>query len=427
VLTPSDALVDMYPVLRRMAEQKRDVVLHVAAMRVCGGIRGEALDPLTVRSDLTDLFIAGDSGLAVILSSNAQESHDIAIAAHLAARRASTPVAHAFDGVVGTRHQTNDAVLLPSAAFAALLDGAVEKRATATDFASSAKRHALAAAAAAANAAASSGARTPHTGRLPADSPLSAPPGAERASLTSAMAARNSMFGTPPRSIALDAAMRTPATPQSPAGATPPRTAVFHRLAVGATRDAGAGSDLALAIRAALAVGPGGVNGSAPPSAATAAAALLGARKRASADDVLEAFEWSLARVAALTGRRHALVEYTGAADADTVVVAPATADSAALARAAHRVGAVGAVGVLKVRLLWPFPARAFVQALPAQTKVLVVTECCSATTYGKLRLAVVAALRAHTPSYSTLPLVIGGVWLRTCVCLCVTRCHRSH
>lgn len=129
VLTPSDALISMLPVrgaatsetrlqkirsaqsLRRMAEQRRDLVLHVAAQTTRGG--ASALDPLVNVSDLyvgrerenfvqtarrSDLMNVGEGGVAVLLSGSAQEAHDMALVAHLAARRASTPMAHAFDG-----------------------------------------------------------------------------------------------------------------------------------------------------------------------------------------------------------------------------------------------------------------------------------------------------------------------------------------
>lgn len=354
ILTPSDALGDMYPALRRMSEQRRDIVLHVGAMRFCGGAQGEAIDPLTARSDLSDLFVACDSGLAMLLSGSCQEAHDMAVVAHLAARRASTPIAHAFDGVIAARHQTNDTHILPSAALSALLDGSVDKRG------SSSSHGSVDGGNSSSNNAAATGSSS--VKRHIVVAPTSSTVGSRLQSsdfeaLTSSAAPRRlSALGV--RSIAIGGSSSvngrgTPGSPmqQSIGIGSPAKSGgvVFHRLSFGgnnssprdsASTTTSGNSTSDLAIRAALAVGPGGANSS------------LGGelRRRATADEIIEAVEWSLARVATLTGRRHAAVEYCGTVDADTIIVVPATADSVTLARVARRVGAVGAVGVLKVR-----------------------------------------------------------------------------
>lgn len=177
---------------------------------------------------------------------------------------------------------------------------------------------------------------------------------------------------------------------------------------------------------------------------------LIGSRasKRATADEIVESLEWSLARLAALTGyrpRRSFLsLSCSLSFDRFNVQAAASTASSNTLApptptpssscrrpptaarlRAPFvasallapvllpsrlslraRLTLVCAVGVLKVRLMWPFPARQFVQvleavpserqntahpaqALPATVRAIVVVECCSAAIYGKFRRTV--------------------------------------
>ena len=80
-------------------------------------------------------------------------------------------------------------------------------------------------------------------------------------------------------------------------------------------------------------------------------------------------------RFAALTGRAYGLVDYTGAPDAERVVVlmgsGAETAEETALA-----LNVTGArVGVAKVRLYRPFPATALLAALPRTTRAIAVLD----------------------------------------------------
>jgi len=80
-------------------------------------------------------------------------------------------------------------------------------------------------------------------------------------------------------------------------------------------------------------------------------------------------------RLAKITGRQHKLVDYVGAPDADRVVVIMGSgADTVAEAtESLNRAGEK--VGVVKVRLYRPFPAKAFIDALPKTVKKIAVLD----------------------------------------------------
>jgi pyruvate-ferredoxin/flavodoxin oxidoreductase len=80
-------------------------------------------------------------------------------------------------------------------------------------------------------------------------------------------------------------------------------------------------------------------------------------------------------RLFAATGRRYSLVEYHGAPDAERVLVVMGSGAGAAI-EAVDELGARGEkVGVVVVRLYRPFPAEAFVDALPTSVRSVVVLD----------------------------------------------------
>jgi pyruvate-ferredoxin/flavodoxin oxidoreductase len=78
---------------------------------------------------------------------------------------------------------------------------------------------------------------------------------------------------------------------------------------------------------------------------------------------------------AALTGRRYHLFDYSGAPDAERVIVLMGSGAETAQETAAHLCAAGEKVGVLTVRLYRPFAAQLFVQALPAGVKAIAVLD----------------------------------------------------
>lgn len=86
---------------------------------------------------------------------------------------------------------------------------------------------------------------------------------------------------------------------------------------------------------------------------------------------VAECFE----EFAARTGRRYSLVDYSGAADAERVVVVMGSASATTRETVAHLVARGEKVGVLTVHLYRPFPAEQLVAALPATVRRIAVLD----------------------------------------------------
>jgi pyruvate-ferredoxin/flavodoxin oxidoreductase len=103
----------------------------------------------------------------------------------------------------------------------------------------------------------------------------------------------------------------------------------------------------------------------------------------------------AMAALAEVTGRRYSLFDYTGAPDADRVVVAMGSA-AETVAEVVAALNARGEkVGVLEVRLYRPFSASAFVAALPESARSIAVLDRSKDPAAGgePLFLDVVAAL----------------------------------
>ncbi|KAJ8662988.1 hypothetical protein O0I10_001165 [Lichtheimia ornata] len=90
VLTSSQALLSMIPNIHALALARQPVVFHVGAFSVD--------ENLVAYSQVDAVLAARNSGAIVLSSSNVQEAHDMAIAAHLIAKAAGLPVIHYFDG-----------------------------------------------------------------------------------------------------------------------------------------------------------------------------------------------------------------------------------------------------------------------------------------------------------------------------------------
>jgi len=80
-------------------------------------------------------------------------------------------------------------------------------------------------------------------------------------------------------------------------------------------------------------------------------------------------------KVSALTGRKYHLVDYYGAPDADRVIIIMGSGAEAAEETVDYLNARGQKVGVVKVRLYRPFPAKALVEAIPASVKVVTVMD----------------------------------------------------
>ncbi len=120
--------------------------------------------------------------------------------------------------------------------------------------------------------------------------------------------------------------------------------------------------------------------------------------------------------LAVRTGRRYALVDYTGAADAERVIVLMGSAAGAATEAVETMTAAGERVGLLTVRLYRPFPAEAMLAALPPTTRSIAVLDRTKepGAVGEPLYLDVVAALSeaaasGRLPLTGGMPRVIGG------------------
>jgi pyruvate-ferredoxin/flavodoxin oxidoreductase len=123
--------------------------------------------------------------------------------------------------------------------------------------------------------------------------------------------------------------------------------------------------------------------------------------------------EEAMGRLAELTGRRYRLVRYDGHAEADRVVVAMASGTETLRETASHLVARGERVGVMSVTLYRPFPADAFLAALPASVRrIAVLDRTKEPGSYGEPLLLDVLAVLAEAYSRGereAMPLVVGG------------------
>ncbi|MEE4276674.1 MAG: pyruvate:ferredoxin (flavodoxin) oxidoreductase, partial [Thermoleophilia bacterium] len=114
-------------------------------------------------------------------------------------------------------------------------------------------------------------------------------------------------------------------------------------------------------------------------------------------------------------GRRYGLVDYVGAPDAERVVVLMGSGIGAAEQTTDALIAAGERVGLLKIRLYRPFPAEAFVKALPSTVRSIAVLDRTKepGAPGEPLYLDVVAALAEDAdstrPHFERPPRVIGG------------------
>jgi pyruvate-ferredoxin/flavodoxin oxidoreductase len=120
-------------------------------------------------------------------------------------------------------------------------------------------------------------------------------------------------------------------------------------------------------------------------------------------------------KFAELTGRSYKLFEYSGAPDAERVLVLMGSGAETAASTAAYLANQGEKVGVLKVRLYRPFASEAFVQALPATVKAIGVLDrtkepgATGEPLYLDVVTAVIEAIAEEKAPFATVPRIIGG------------------
>ncbi|MBT3192658.1 MAG: pyruvate:ferredoxin (flavodoxin) oxidoreductase [Verrucomicrobia bacterium] len=118
---------------------------------------------------------------------------------------------------------------------------------------------------------------------------------------------------------------------------------------------------------------------------------------------------------ASLTGRQYHLFDYTGAPDAERVVIIMGSGAETVHETIAQMVSDGEKVGVLKVRLYRPFNAKAFIDALPATVKAIAVLDrtkepgSLGEPLYGDVRTAIGEMMSEGSYKGEGYPVIVGG------------------
>ncbi|HEY0601988.1 MAG TPA: pyruvate:ferredoxin (flavodoxin) oxidoreductase [Herpetosiphonaceae bacterium] len=116
-------------------------------------------------------------------------------------------------------------------------------------------------------------------------------------------------------------------------------------------------------------------------------------------------------RFAALTGRRYRLFDYSGASDAERVIVIMGSGAETAAETAAYLNARGEQVGVVNVHLYRPFSVEHFMQALPPTVRAIAVLDRTKepGSTGEPLYLDVVAAINEASAQARSVPQIVGG------------------
>ncbi|MEW6509796.1 MAG: pyruvate:ferredoxin (flavodoxin) oxidoreductase [Bacteroidota bacterium] len=120
-------------------------------------------------------------------------------------------------------------------------------------------------------------------------------------------------------------------------------------------------------------------------------------------------------KFAGITGRRYQLYEYSGAPDADRVLVIMGSGAEAAQEALDHLNLRGEKVGLIKVRLFRPFASSYFVKALPASVKKITVLDrtkepgSAGEPLYQDVVTAVAEGLATKSAPFASFPLITGG------------------
>ena len=112
--TASQGLLLMIPNMYKISGELLPGVFHVTA-------RAIAAHALSIFGDHQDIYAARQTGFAMLASSSVQETHDMALVAHLAAIESNVPFLHFFDGF-RTSHEIQKIEVLDYADMASLVN-----------------------------------------------------------------------------------------------------------------------------------------------------------------------------------------------------------------------------------------------------------------------------------------------------------------
>lgn len=132
-------------------------------------------------------------------------------------------------------------------------------------------------------------------------------------------------------------------------------------------------------------------------------------------DELPKILQSEMDKFASLTGRQYHLVDYYGAMDAKSVIVAMGSACDVVEETIDYLNANGGKYGVVKVHLFQPFPVQAFVNAIPATVENIAVLDrtkepgAVGEPLYLAVRTAVGEAMASKTTHFKNYPRIIGG------------------
>lgn len=120
-------------------------------------------------------------------------------------------------------------------------------------------------------------------------------------------------------------------------------------------------------------------------------------------------------KFAGLTGRAYKLFEYTGAEDAESLIIIMGSGGETVHETVEHLMAKGEKTGVLKVRLYRPFDTKAFISAIPSTVRSIAVLDrtkepgCLGEPLYEDVRTAIGEAMGEGYAPFKDYPVVIGG------------------
>lgn len=132
-------------------------------------------------------------------------------------------------------------------------------------------------------------------------------------------------------------------------------------------------------------------------------------------NSVPEIMKEEMAKFAELTGRSYKLVEYSGAADAERVIVIMGSGADVAEETSAYLNSLGEKTGVIKIRLFQPFPLQEFIDAVPVSVKAMAVLDrtkeagALGEPLYLTVRTAIGEAMGRKLTPIKHYPAVVGG------------------
>ncbi len=132
-------------------------------------------------------------------------------------------------------------------------------------------------------------------------------------------------------------------------------------------------------------------------------------------NSVPEIMKEEMDKLSKITGRKYGLVEYSGAEDAEHIIVIMGSGADVAEETSMYLNSTGEKTGVIKIRLFQPFPVEDFIKAIPSTVKTMAVLDrtkeagSLGEPLYLIVRTAIGEAMGAKITSFNHYPIIVGG------------------